>query len=394
MPAPAGANRPHRFTLEIPIRSTSEPRRTRSHSRVDVVEEAFRAAFRISTVRKAGELPSSKNGWRGKPMHLAGSRATRTRQVAEETEQQRKDRLLPVLPFSPASNLPSLGVTKEGDVLFVRTPYLGDKFVRDLEQVARDARSISDDSGLGTEMGGSAVQRQIIVGATRASANHTHTTGDYQKAREEWDKLFQTQAFRSVVYVDLCVSPPAASHIRYSAQPTSYTDTYLPQIAELYRSVHPNDPSLRARFGVFHSCAFNLPTGGSAATTRMHRDHQNPAAGICWVLPYGNFDHKKDHLLVLRELGVILEVPRGSMVGLPSALVTHGNISIRPAGESTPHAKAGCERGSLVFYSSANVVLMGHTKGKTLKAVNGRRRKEMVFKGVDDMFKFPSDVTQ
>jgi hypothetical protein len=54
------------------------------------------------------------------------------------------------------------------------------------------------------------------------------------------------------------------------------------------------------------------------------------ACGACLISPYGSFDHKLGGHLVLHELKLILELPPGSIVFIPSALLTHSNIPIGP----------------------------------------------------------------
>jgi hypothetical protein len=51
---------------------------------------------------------------------------------------------------------------------------------------------------------------------------------------------------------------------------------------------------------------------------------------MCLISPYGSFDYRAGGHLVLHELKLILELPPGSIVLIPSALITHHNIPIAP----------------------------------------------------------------
>jgi hypothetical protein len=61
-----------------------------------------------------------------------------------------------------------------------------------------------------------------------------------------------------------------------------------------------------------------------------HVDGDNCVCGLCLISPYGSFDYKAGGHLVLHELGLILELPPGSIAFIPSALITHHNIPIAP----------------------------------------------------------------
>lgn len=76
----------------------------------------------------------------------------------------------------------------------------------------------------------------------------------------------------------------------------------------------------------FASYTFNV---GKHSICRAHKDGCNLSTGLCLVCPFGNFDHTKGGHLILHELKLVLEVPSGSVVLFPSALITHQNIPIR-----------------------------------------------------------------
>lgn len=68
---------------------------------------------------------------------------------------------------------------------------------------------------------------------------------------------------------------------------------------------------------------------GPQVVTHAHKDHGNLADGLCWIMACGNFNHKLGGHLILWELGLVVEFPRGSSVLLPSAVVTHENVPIQ-----------------------------------------------------------------
>lgn len=70
--------------------------------------------------------------------------------------------------------------------------------------------------------------------------------------------------------------------------------------------------------------------------TDLHTDLRNDPYDICWILAFGDFDYTKSaHLIV--EIGLtryIIEFPPGVAIGIPSALLVHGNSKIVGPGET------------------------------------------------------------
>ncbi|KAF9521222.1 hypothetical protein CPB83DRAFT_900990 [Crepidotus variabilis] len=90
-------------------------------------------------------------------------------------------------------------------------------------------------------------------------------------------------------------------------------------LARLYR----DNPSLKPNFpgtSYFPACTFNL---GPIACTADHVDAMNVPWGWCAITALGIFDHKQGGHLVLYSLGVALELPPGSTVLIPSAIIRH-----------------------------------------------------------------------
>jgi hypothetical protein len=67
---------------------------------------------------------------------------------------------------------------------------------------------------------------------------------------------------------------------------------------------------------------------GPQCICKPHLDALNLSFGLCIICPLGSFDHKMGGHLVLHEVCKVLEVQAASTVFIPSAIISHGNISI------------------------------------------------------------------
>ncbi|KAJ7116172.1 hypothetical protein C8R43DRAFT_1091281 [Mycena crocata] len=88
-------------------------------------------------------------------------------------------------------------------------------------------------------------------------------------------------------------------------------------------------PSMRRNFagGVFAACTFNF---GPRAVTAPHLDFDNLAWGWCAITALGEFDPDLGGHLILWDLRLVIRFPPGSTILLPSALIRHSNVDIRP----------------------------------------------------------------
>ncbi|KAF8218371.1 hypothetical protein K438DRAFT_1901141 [Mycena galopus ATCC 62051] len=88
-------------------------------------------------------------------------------------------------------------------------------------------------------------------------------------------------------------------------------------------------PSLRWNFvkTVFAACTFNF---GPQAITRLHLDFGNLAWGWCAITALGWFDPDLGGHLILWDLRLVVRSPPGSTVFIPSAIIRHSNVPIRP----------------------------------------------------------------
>jgi hypothetical protein len=67
---------------------------------------------------------------------------------------------------------------------------------------------------------------------------------------------------------------------------------------------------------------------GRHSISLPHKDGGNLAAGLCYVAPFGSFDHTLGGHLILHELKLVVEIPSGGSILFPSGLITHENIPI------------------------------------------------------------------
>lgn len=89
-------------------------------------------------------------------------------------------------------------------------------------------------------------------------------------------------------------------------------------------------PDIRRNFDGKTVFAAMTVNAGPASVTEPHRDPSNKPDNWCDITAAGNFDHKRGGKLVLVEPKLIVEIPAGVTVFIPSALITHYNIRKRP----------------------------------------------------------------
>jgi hypothetical protein len=82
-----------------------------------------------------------------------------------------------------------------------------------------------------------------------------------------------------------------------------------------------------AAFSVFTTATFNF---GPRTVTFPHIDFGNLAWGWCAITALGWFDANLGGHLILWDLKLIIRFPPGSTILIPSAILRHSNIKIRP----------------------------------------------------------------
>lgn len=113
---------------------------------------------------------------------------------------------------------------------------------------------------------------------------------------------------------------------------------------ETLDAIVDDDDKLRRPFGrcAFAAAHVNFPPG---AWTRLHTDHLNRVGGMCGVWPLDDFDPTMGGHLILWDLRLVIEFPPGNLILLPSALITHGNITVWQ----------GQSRSAFVLFSAAGL---------------------------------------
>ncbi|RPD69140.1 hypothetical protein L226DRAFT_472205 [Lentinus tigrinus ALCF2SS1-7] len=108
---------------------------------------------------------------------------------------------------------------------------------------------------------------------------------------------------------------------------------YVPNVFDVYKdnmdALLEWDPSLQRNFpnNVFAAATFNLRP---RVATHVHLDLLNYAYGMCAVFAAGNYDYKQGGHIILWDAKLIIEFPPGATILLPSAILRHSNVTIRP----------------------------------------------------------------
>ena len=120
----------------------------------------------------------------------------------------------------------------------------------------------------------------------------------------------------------------------------------------------------------FKDCCFAASSiNFERAATFPHHDFMNLLFGQSGVFCCGDFDYTKGGHIVLWDLKLVIRSPPGSTVLLPSALLRHSNLPIRP----------GEKRYSLIQYSSGHLfryVYNGYRTNETFEATATKAEKE------------------
>ena len=68
---------------------------------------------------------------------------------------------------------------------------------------------------------------------------------------------------------------------------------------------------------------------GSKSVCFPHVDSTNSVLGTCLVSPAGTYDHTRGGHLIIHDWKAVIELPPGSIILFPSAIVTHENVGIQ-----------------------------------------------------------------
>jgi hypothetical protein len=120
----------------------------------------------------------------------------------------------------------------------------------------------------------------------------------------------------------------------------------------------------------FKKSAFPMITFNCGPDTEAfeHTDGVNAAGKLCWLTALSNHDATKGGHIVLYNLGLYIQFPPGSTIGLPSSTVPHGNTPI--ASNETRYSITQYCPGGLLRW-----VHYGFQSVKSLKAQPGGAKK-------------------
>lgn len=108
--------------------------------------------------------------------------------------------------------------------------------------------------------------------------------------------------------------------MKYFPKLYHHYDATLQQVCTLSPSCDLPVPKLP-----FASYTLNV---GCQSVCNVHVDGCNLSSGLCLVIPSGSFNHEKGGHLIFHELRLFFELPAGSIVLFPSAIISHENIGI------------------------------------------------------------------
>ncbi|KAJ3765178.1 hypothetical protein FB446DRAFT_655602, partial [Lentinula raphanica] len=123
---------------------------------------------------------------------------------------------------------------------------------------------------------------------------------------------------------------------RLAGHASAAFQTWAPKLHAMYQDyrlqLQKLSPNLLHNFpnSVFSCCTLNF---GPRTTTVEHLDHKNYIFGWCAVTALGNFDYTRGGHMVLWDLKLVVELPPGWTILLPSAYLRHSNTTIQD-GES------------------------------------------------------------
>jgi len=159
--------------------------------------------------------------------------------------------------------------------------------------------------------------------------------------------------------------------------PSAVLATWAPKLHEHYvkniTSLFSHDNTLFRPFprSIFPATTYNL---GPQTTCTRHFDFANLAYGWCGIAALGRFDPTKGGHLVLWELGLVVEFPPGSIVLIPSAVVSHSNTPIMP--HEARYSVTQYAAGGIFRWVDCNF----RTKETYLKSLKAKERAEMAEK--------------
>ncbi|KAF9060216.1 hypothetical protein BDP27DRAFT_1183322, partial [Rhodocollybia butyracea] len=114
---------------------------------------------------------------------------------------------------------------------------------------------------------------------------------------------------------------------------------------------------------IFACCTLNF---GPKTITIEHLDHMNYIFGWCAVTALGSFNFRKGGHMILWDLGLVLEVPPGWTMLIPSAYLRHSNTLIG----------SGEKRFSITQYTAGGLIRVLEDGGKARSKMGKAERRE------------------
>ncbi|KAJ7804736.1 hypothetical protein B0H14DRAFT_2383517, partial [Mycena olivaceomarginata] len=111
------------------------------------------------------------------------------------------------------------------------------------------------------------------------------------------------------------------------------------------------------------------------AVTFEHCDFLNLVHRLCPVTSGGDFNHRNDGHIYLKQLGLLVEFPSGATALIPSACVDHDNTPIQP--DETRYSITQFAAGGLFHW-----VAYGFQTAKSLLTQAGGKTLRDAFNGV------------
>ena len=125
---------------------------------------------------------------------------------------------------------------------------------------------------------------------------------------------------------------------------------------------HP-DLKFPLETSIFPTVTYNL---GPQTVSYPHIDFNNLAFGWCAITALGDFDYEKGGHLILWDLHLVIELPPGSTILIPSAILSHSNVAIRE------HE----HRYSVVQYAAGALFRWVDNGFRTLDSLSAKERAE------------------
>ena len=109
----------------------------------------------------------------------------------------------------------------------------------------------------------------------------------------------------------------------------SMPQSFIPTTKDNLRALFAKHPHLHRPFNnsIFPTCTFNC---GSRVVTLDHVDSTNVPYGFCAIFTCGSYDPTKSGHLVLFDLSLMVQLPPGSSILIPSGTICHANVAIQP----------------------------------------------------------------